>query len=114
MTQKKKRAKKTVVVTKKSQKTASKQKLAPTSSRRQSTKSKGPKRHPLIFGKENYKYMILGIAMIALGMILMLGGSMPSPDVWDESLIYSWRRTVLAPLMIVAGLGVEIVAIFKK
>ena len=69
---------------------------------------------PLIFGSANYKIMIIGLVVIVLGMLLMLGGSMPTPDVWDESLIYSFRRTVLAPFLIVAGFGIEVYAIFKK
>jgi hypothetical protein len=68
----------------------------------------------LVFGKRNYMLMGLGILLIALGFILMAGGNMPSPEVWDESLIYSPRRTVLAPMLILAGLIVEIVAIFRK
>ncbi len=58
--------------------------------------------------------MLLGVGLIGLGMILMAGGHMPSPDVWDDSIIYSWRRTVLAPFVILAGLVVEIYAIFKR
>ncbi len=68
---------------------------------------------PMLFGKENYLYMLVGVGLIGLGMLLMMGGSMPSPDVWDESLIYSFRRTVLAPIVIVLGLAVEVYAIFK-
>ena len=58
--------------------------------------------------------MLAGIGLIALGLILMQGGAMPSPDVWDDSLIYSTRRIILAPFVILLGLGVEIYAIFKK
>lgn len=49
-----------------------------------------------------------------LGMLLMAGGAMPSPDVWDESLIYAFRRITLAPIVILGGLGVITYAIFKK
>lgn len=66
----------------------------------------------MIFGKKNYLLMLAGIVLIALGLILMSGGAMPSPDVWDENLIYSNRRTLLAPIVIVLGLVVEIFAIF--
>ena len=69
---------------------------------------------PLLFTKENYLYMGIGCGLIALGMILMLGGSMKDPNVWDESVIYSARRTVLAPIVILAGLGMEVYAIFKR
>ncbi len=92
-------------------------KAEPTVSRRkaasQATSSKGSS-HPLIFNKTNYMLMLGGIGLIALGLVLMSGGAMPSPDVWDESIIYSWRRTVLAPLVIILGLVLEIYAIFKR
>ncbi len=88
-------------------------KVTPTSQRVKKTLSS---REPqeLIFKKQNYLLMGLGAGLIFLGMLLMLGGSMPSPDVWDESLIYSFRRTVLAPVVILSGLVVEVFAIFKK
>jgi hypothetical protein len=44
----------------------------------------------------------------------MSGGAMPSPDVWDESIIYSPMRIVVAPILILIGLGVEVYAIFVK
>lgn len=69
---------------------------------------------PLLFTKENYKFMAIGFGLIALGLILMLGGGMKDPNVWDESVIYSARRTVLAPIVILAGLAMEVYAIFKK
>jgi Protein of unknown function (DUF3098) len=71
-------------------------------------------KEPLIFGKTNYIWMGAGAGLIALGMILMAGGAMPSPDVWDESLIYSPMRITVAPICIIAGLIVEVFAIFKK
>ena len=67
----------------------------------------------MTYGKSQFKYMWIGIGLIALGMILMSGGWMPSPDVWDESIIYSARRTVLAPICIIAGLIMQVFAIFK-
>lgn len=69
---------------------------------------------PMLFGRENFKWMFIGLALIAAGLILMMGGSMPSPDVWDESIIYSHRRTTIAPFLILAGLILQFVAIFKK
>jgi hypothetical protein len=69
---------------------------------------------PLLFTKDNYLWIGIGCALIALGLILMMGGAMKDQNVWDESVIYSVRRTVLAPIFILAGLGVEIYAIFKK
>jgi hypothetical protein len=113
MSSKKKPGKKTVVVTKKpSQK---KERLRPTAARgRSSGKGKGATKVPLLFGWDNYKFALVGVGLIALGMLLMLGGHMPSPEVWDEDLIYSFRRTVLAPFSIVAGFLVVVYAIFRK
>jgi hypothetical protein len=92
---------------------SSREKLKPTSSRARATQ-KSTKYPSLIFGWENYKVMLVGIACIALGMILMLGGDMPDPNQWDESVIYSFRRITLAPLLILVGMGIEIYAIFRK
>lgn len=100
-----KKNKKVVVTTQK--------KAAPTVSRRASTSTATVKAEEMIFNKSNYMWMGIGVALILVGMLLMIGGSMPSADVWDDSVIYSFRITVLAPMVILAGLGVEIYAIFK-
>lgn len=68
----------------------------------------------MIFTRTNFILMAVGFILIVIGMALMSGGAMPTPDVWDESIIYSARRTVLAPIVIVLGLVVEVYAIFKK
>ena len=92
-----------------------KKKIKPTVSR---TKAKGrtasKKPETMIFGRENFKFMFIGIALIALGLIFMAGGGMPDPEIWDEGIIYSWQRTVLAPFLIIVGLVVEIYATFRK
>lgn len=69
---------------------------------------------PLLFNKQTYLYIGIGCGLIALGLILMLGGGMDDPAVWDESVIYSPIRITLAPIIILAGLGMQIYAIFKK
>lgn len=69
---------------------------------------------PSIFNKENYKWMLLGILVIALGMLLMAGGKNTDPSVFDRSKVYSATRITIAPLLILAGLVIEIFAIFRK
>jgi hypothetical protein len=89
--------------------------LSPTKSElSQSTEVNAPQSKGLVFGKEQYQYMLLGLLFVVLGLIFMAGGAMPDEDTWDPSLIYSWRRITLAPLLILIGLGIEIYAIFKK
>ncbi len=101
--------KKVVVSTKKE----NSRKVAPTTSNRRSTTSTLAKEE-LIFGRDNYVLMAIGAGLILLGLVLMMGGQMPDPNTWDPDIIYSWRITVLAPFTILAGLIVEIVAIFKR
>ncbi len=67
-----------------------------------------------IFGRTNYIYMLAGFGFLLLGLLLMSGGAMPSPDVWDDSIIYSHRRITLAPILMIVGLVLEIMAIFKR
>lgn len=72
------------------------------------------KEENVLFTKDNYKWMLIGLVVIALGMILMAGGKSPDPNVFDESEIYGFRRITLAPILIVAGLLIEVYAIMKK
>jgi hypothetical protein len=68
-----------------------------------------------LFGKKNYGRMLGGLALIALGMFLMSGGqSNTDPTVFNKAAVYSHIRITVAPLLILAGLVIEIVAIFKK
>jgi hypothetical protein len=94
-----------VVVTKKDQ-------LQPTKSRAKTAIKQEYGEVPLLYGKRNFIFILGGIALIALGMLLMAGGSMPSPDVWDESIIYGFRRITLAPISILLGLAVVLYSIF--
>lgn len=74
----------------------------------------GQRNDKLVFGRETYKWMLIGLAIMAVGFICMSGGAMPDANTWDESIIYSPVRTILAPFLILSGLVVQIYAIFKK
>ncbi len=67
-----------------------------------------------LFSKDNYIWMFIGAAVIALGMVLMSGGKSPDPNVFDTKEVYSTTRITIAPLLIVAGLLIEVYAIFKS
>jgi hypothetical protein len=70
---------------------------------------------PSMFSKENYMWMLIGVVVIALGMFLMSGGkSNVDPNVFDKDAVYSPRRITIAPILILAGLVIEMYAIFKK
>jgi len=67
-----------------------------------------------LFSRENYKWMLIGAIVIAIGMFLMSGGrSNNNPAVFDSKAVYSPMRITIAPLIILAGLVIEILAIFK-
>jgi hypothetical protein len=67
-----------------------------------------------LFTKENYTWMIIGGAVIAAGMFLMAGGKNADPTQFDSNLVYSKTRITVAPILIIAGILIEIYAIFKK
>jgi len=67
-----------------------------------------------LFEKENYRWMLIGMVSVLLGLLLMIGGKSKDPNVFDPSEVYSFRRITLAPILILAGLALEIVGIFKK
>ncbi|MBL7725998.1 MAG: DUF3098 domain-containing protein [Chitinophagaceae bacterium] len=70
---------------------------------------------PAMFSKDNYMWMLAGIILIAVGMFLMSGGkSNTDPAVFNKEAVYSTTRITIAPILILAGLVVEIFAIFKK
>lgn len=68
----------------------------------------------VLFTKENYKWMLIGIIILALGFFLMAGGKSADPNVFNDKAIYSPVRITIAPILIVAGFIVEIFAIMKK
>ena len=72
--------------------------------RKQDTKSN------FLFGKKNYKFMLIGVVFIALGFILMSGGGSDDPNVFDES-IFNWRRIRLAPTLVLIGFAIQVYAI---
>ena len=75
---------------------------------------KEPVTNYALFGKENYKWMLIGLAVMALGFFLMAGGRSSDPNVFQDKDIYSTTRITIAPILIIAGLIIEIFAIMKK
>ena len=106
------KAKKKVVTTKK---VVTDKKPKPTVSKYSGKSKRSSSAEPveMVYKKINYIYMGIGIVLILLGFILMSGGAMPDPSIWDEGIIYSARRITLAPILILAGLVMQIFAIFK-
>ena len=56
------------------------------------------------------KLMIAGMILMAAGYILMMGGGSDDPQVFNYAM-FDFRRLVAAPVVIVAGIVVEVIAI---
>ena len=76
-------------------------------------KKEEEKKTGFALGRENYKLMAIGFAVIIVEFILMAGGRSDDPKVFSED-IFSFRRVTLAPLIVLAGFIFEIYAIMKR
>ena len=79
-----------------------------------SIKESYAKPSPSIFSKDNYIWMAIGAGVITIGMFLMAGGGSTDPAVFNKDEVYSTTRITIAPILILAGLVIEIYAIFKR
>lgn len=71
------------------------------------------KKNNLLFKKENYRYMIIGVTFIIMGFILMSGGGSDDPNIFKDE-IYDFRRIRLAPALILIGFAIQVYAILKS
>ena len=69
--------------------------------------------HEFLFEKVNYKILLIGIGVIALGFILMSGGGSDDPKVFSEA-IFDFRRIRLAPTTVLIGFVITVFAILKN
>jgi Protein of unknown function (DUF3098) len=84
---------------------------------RPATQAKAPAAKPKVgqlFEKQNFMWMLIGVAILIIGFLLMAGGGNEDPNVFDPSQVYSTRRITIAPIIILIGLAVEIYAIFRQ
>ena len=66
-----------------------------------------------LFGKKNYKWMLIGLAVISVGFILMAGGGSDNPEVFNDAM-YDFRRIRLAPTVVLIGFAIEVYAILAN
>lgn len=67
------------------------------------------KRAPL-FRKMNFILMAAGLLILLIGYLCLRGGAVTDPNTFDGE-IFNARRTVVAPILMFAGLIIEVVAI---
>jgi hypothetical protein len=56
------------------------------------------------------KYLLVGLLVMVSGYILMSGGGSEDPEVFNYAM-FDFRRLVVAPIVIILGIIIEIVAI---
>ena len=56
------------------------------------------------------KFIIIGVLVMISGYILMMGGGVKDPQVFNYDM-FDFRRLVAAPLVIIAGIVIVIIAI---
>ena len=78
-----------------------------------SMKNNSENKQEFLFEKVNYNILLIGIAVIALGFILMSGGGSDDPTIFNED-VFSFRRIRLAPTTVLIGFGITIYAILKN
>lgn len=66
-----------------------------------------------VFGKKNYILMLVGVVVMAVGYLCLIGGGSEDPNVFNDA-IFSARRMIVAPILIIAGLVIEVFAIMIK
>lgn len=66
------------------------------------------------FGKENYILLFVGLIVLFAGYLLLIGGGSEDPTVFTGEELFNTRRMVIAPLALLAGFIIEIVAIMKR
>ena len=63
--------------------------------------------------RKGLKLLLAGLLVMAAGFILMMGGGPSDSQTFNYSM-FDFRRLVAAPVVIVAGVIIEIVAIVRR
>ena len=58
------------------------------------------------------RYLLVGLIVMVSGFVLMSGGGSTDPEVFNYSM-FDFRRMVAAPLVIILGIVIEVVAIMR-
>ena len=62
--------------------------------------------------RRGLKLLLVGLIVMVSGYILMSGGGSDDPQVFNYAM-FDFRRMVVAPVVIILGIIIEIVAIMK-
>ena len=74
--------------------------------------SKNEKDTKMAMTPKGLKLLLVGLIVMIAGYVLMLGGNSGDPNVFSED-IYDFQRLYAAPVVIICGIVIEVVAIMK-
>lgn len=77
-------------------------------------KSSPENRYSSLFEKPNLLWMAMGLAIMIIGFLLMSGGRSEDPNVFNPGEVYSTTRITVAPILILVGLVVLVISLFRK
>jgi hypothetical protein len=63
--------------------------------------------------KKGLKWILMGFLVMVAGFILMMGGGVKDPQVFNWAM-FDFRRLVAAPVVILCGVVIVIIAIMKR
>ncbi len=66
------------------------------------------------FKPENYRLLLIGLAINIIGFVLMIGGGAEHLDEFNKDELFSTQRITIAPIFIVAGYIVILYSIMRK
>lgn len=67
----------------------------------------------MAMSRKGIKMMIAGLLVMVAGFILLSGGGSDDPNVFNYAM-FDFRRLVAAPIVIIAGIVVELLAIMGR
>ncbi|MBO5634748.1 MAG: DUF3098 domain-containing protein [Bacteroidales bacterium] len=63
--------------------------------------------------RKGLKWILMGFLVMVAGFILMMGGGVKDPQVFNWAM-FDFRRLVAAPVVILCGVAIVIIAIIKR
>jgi hypothetical protein len=66
-----------------------------------------------VFDKKSYLFLAVGVAVIAIGFLLMAGGAPKDQNTFNEA-VFSHQRITLAPILVLGGYGFIMWVIMRK
>ncbi len=67
----------------------------------------------MAMSRKGIRLLLAGLLVMVAGYVLMMGGSSPDPNVFNYAM-FDARRLVAAPLVILAGIVIVVLAIMGR